>query len=227
MSSKVAVSKPLLAGLAGVAAVAVLGIVFLLGRETARNAQPGPRPEAGTGADPAPALGPQAPVPQADLPALAGLVPASAPLAPAPAAPAPPAAVPPANHAERDAVAAYFKAVDRLQPEQKGDPESVAQQIAAGVSKGDTSGLDGMDQQARAARSRMASLTPPPSCAAFHQESLALMDAGQELMLGLKKAMATPDAAQMGELSDRANALKARTEALRAQEAAIRRQFGL
>ena len=224
MNPKVAVPMPLLAGLAAVAAVAVLGVVFLLGRESART--PPPRPDAVL--PPGPPLSPTVQAPQADPPAPSGFLaaPAEAPAPPAPR-PAAPAAAAPNGLAEREAVAAYFKAVDRLQPDLKGDPESAAQQVMAGVSKGDTSGLEGMDQQARTARSRMAALTPPPPCAAFHQESLALMDAGQALMAGLKQAMASQDTARLGELSDRANALKARTDALRTQEETLRRQYGL
>jgi len=141
-----------------------------------------------------------------------------------PVSPSLPAA--PRADGERQAVLAYFRALDALQPEGKGDPEQKAQEVVAGFAKGDTSSFDGMDRQAQTARNRLAALTPPAPCTTFHQDSLALMDAGLDLMRGIRKAMASPEAASgLGDLTERANALKARTDTLKAQENALRSRY--
>ena len=79
-----------------------------------------------------------------------------------------------------------------------------------------------MDKQAQETRARLAAVTPPAPCAAFHRETLACMDAGLDLMRGIRNAMAAGDAAALGNLPDRANALKTRSEALKTQETALK-----
>lgn len=226
---KVLVSRGLVAGLAGTAGAAVLALVFLLGRASA----------------PAPRAAPSLPVPAA-APAPAAEVPAQVPAttevpAPEPAAPpapvAPPAAprpvvrpaIPPpaAGSSERAAVQAYFAAVERIQPAQSGDPDAVAQELVGGLAKGDSSGLDGMFQQAQATRARLAAITAPAPCAAFHRESLAVLDGGLEMMQSLKQSLASTGqgGTALQDLSARASELKARSEALQAQEKALRQRY--
>ena len=218
-------SRGLVAGLAGTAGAAVLALVFLLGRASA----PAPR---GLGpSPPAPAAAPAAEAP-AQVPATTE-APAPEPAAP----PAPPAAlrpvvrpaVPPpaAGSSERAAVQAYFAAVERIQPAQSGDPDAVAQQLVGGLAKGDSSGLDGMFQQAQATRARLAAITAPAPCAAFHRESLAVLDGGLEMMQSLKQSLASSGqgGSALQDLSARANELKARSEALQAQEKALRQRY--
>jgi hypothetical protein len=226
--SKVLVSRGLVAGLAGTAGAAVLALVFLLGRASA------PVPPAQV---PAPVPTPTAaPAPAAEAPATTG-EPAPAPAIPvAPLAPvAPPMPIarpaatrPDAGASERAAVKAYFAAVERIQPAQTGDPDAVAQQMVGGLAKGDSSGLDGMFQQAQATRARLAAITPPAPCAAFHRESLAVLDGGLEMMQSLKQSLAAPGqgGTALQDLSARATELKARSEALQAQEKALRQRYG-
>lgn len=218
-------SRGLVAGLAGTAGAAVLALVFLLGRASA------PAPRGLAPSPPAPAAAPAAEAP-AQVPATTE-APAPEPAAP----PAPPAAlrpvvrpaVPPpaAGSSERAAVQAYFAAVERIQPAQSGDPDAVAQQLVGGLAKGDSSGLDGMFQQAQATRARLAAITPPAPCAAFHRESLAVLDGGLEMMQSLKQSLASSGqgGSALQDLSARANELKARSEALQAQEKALRQRY--
>jgi len=218
---KVLVSRGLLAGLAGGAGAAVLALVFLLGRVSAR-VPPAPVPVPVPGVAPAP----DAPTPvEAPLPTPS---PAAQPAPPPVAQAVRPAAISAASGpSERAAVLAYFAAVERIQPAQSGDPDAVAQQLVGGLAKGDNAGLDGMFQQAQATRARLAAITPPAPCAAFHRESLAVLDGGLEMMQSLKQALAASGqgGTALQDLSARASELKARSEALQAQEKALRQRY--
>ena len=227
MNSQVQISKGLLAGLVGVALAAAFGVVFLLGRASAGRTPVAP-PKAAEVPVEVPAAPPELPAP-ATVPAWAA-APVVKPAPPAPAAaPAPArAAVAPAprNDPARAAVVAYFKAVEAIQPESSGDPETVAGQIAVGLGKGDTSGIDGMIQQAQDSRSRLAALTPPQPCAAYHKELLASLDDGLDMMRTLKQMMASPNPAQQApDITSRANAMKARSDSLRNQEQDLKQRY--
>jgi hypothetical protein len=146
--------------------------------------------------------------------------------APVPAA-GPPSPV--ASDPERAAVASYLDAVDRIQPGQaSGDPQSVANEMAAALAKGDASGLDGMIRDAEAARGRLAALAPPAPCAAHHRESLGSLDDALEMLRSLKTAMESPDpVAQLAGIANRAANVRSRAEALQNEELALRRRYGL
>jgi hypothetical protein len=140
----------------------------------------------------------------------------------------PPPLSPGRDVSEQAAVAAYFQAVEQLQPGSLGDPEAMAQKVLGGLAKGDASGFDDMVKQTQSARHRLAALAPPLPCASYHLNSLASLDAGLDLLRGLKKAMASPELdAQTINLLERAQSLKARSEALQAQEKSLRQRFGL
>lgn len=218
MSAKVEIPRGLLVGLVGIAAVAVLGLVFLLGREFGRGV--GPKVEA------------LSPEPASPPPASSAVRPESvvggAPI-PAPAVSNPAGAVPiPQDGSERAAVAAYFQTVEQLQPGSMGDPEAMARNVLGGLAKGDSSGFDDLIKQAQLARHRLAAVAPPLPCAGYHLNSIACLDAGLDLMRGLKKAMASSDLDPSTlNLMDRAQAIKARTEALQEQEKALKQRYGL
>lgn len=242
MVNKVQIPKGLLVGLVGVAAAAVLGMAFLLGRESARTSQGAPR-KASVGsifqaAPTVPAASAKTHQASDSPPGLE--VPGSAPVSGAGSAVVsdiqrslPPSAGPPAiailpKDSGRTAVAAYFQAVDSIQQASNGDPEAMAQQIVAGLGKGDSSGFDGMSREAREARGRLAAIAPPESCAAYHHACLESLDAGLDLMLDMKKALSSSEQeTSMLNLTDRANALKARSEALQLQERALKQRYGL
>jgi len=242
MVNKVQIPKGLLVGLVGIAAVAVLGVVFLLGRESGRKAPGGTQKEPpGAAVSPASTIRYSktsmagAPVSQP-----AGESTALSPMPGAeaagfaerehslPAAVAPSGIAPPHNDSGHSSVAAYFQAVEAMQPKSTGDPETMAQQVVAGLGKGDTSGFDEMIQQAQEARNRLSSIVPPQPCGAYHRESLESLDAGLDLMREMKKALSSPEQeSSMLNLADRANALKARSEGLQLQEKALKRRYGL
>ncbi|MBL0313132.1 MAG: hypothetical protein IPP78_10565 [Holophagaceae bacterium] len=229
MSAKIELPRSLLAGLVGVAALAVLGIVFLLGRESGRRHLE----EARTGPRISSLMTPVAPAQERPLtPTISrGGSPSSE--IPQPDPTTPPAttpsgtAIPPGDPA-RAFVAAYFQAVEAIQNPASGDPETIAQQVVAGLGKGDISGFDGMIQRAEATRNRLYAILPPQPCAAYHRESLASLDAGLGLMRDVKLALsAAGQEAAAIQLADRANALKARTDALQRQELALKQRYGL
>jgi hypothetical protein len=122
-------------------------------------------------------------------------------------------------------VASYFQAVRRAQPEATGNPEALAQQLVAGLAQGDPSGFERMIRQTQATRALMATIQPPPACATYHQESLACLDAGLDLMAAMQQTLA--GAGDPAAVAARANALKARSQGLEAQEQELRRRFGL
>lgn len=249
---KVSVDKRVLIGIVALAAVSLLGLVFMLGRASALRtvsgnslrpvppSEPGaPRPDglpapvqAPVQASPRPALGPSASLTEA----LPGLAPRSSPaMIPLPASPSGPAAEVSSPRAvergdsSRAAVAAYFEALDGIQPEKMaGSAEGVGLELASALANGDTSGLDGLIRDSESARTRLAVLEPPQACANHHRESLASLDEALEMLRGLKTAMQSADpVAGLGAISSRAQALRARSEALQREEQSLREQYGV
>jgi len=237
---KVSVSKGLLIGVVAVAALSLLALAFLLGR-TSGSGSPSGQPsgrELPGGAQPVPLPAPAA----ASITDPADTRPASGP---APSSPehratlqAPPGSAPAPTDGEpggagsgsaRAAVATYLDAVDHIQPgKMSGDPEGVAGEMAAALAKGDTSGLDRMIRETEAAKERLAALTPPASCAAHYRESVRSLDDALEMLRSLKTAMASPDpSAQLTAVTNRATAVRSRSEALQKEELALRQRYGL
>jgi hypothetical protein len=223
---KVEVHKPLLIALACTAAAAVMGLVFLLGRESGRAAKPQDAP--------APLVPPQVITAPAGL---AGALPKEEPFSPV--APVQGLAVAPplqkgtsaesAGDSVRTLVVAYFDAIDHIQPAGTGgDPESTAQGIMGSLAKGDSSGFDGMIRQAEIARGRLAAISPPQPCASYHRECLVSLDNGLALMRSLKTAMAGQGAeGQLTSLAAQAEVLRKRSESLQTEEQALRRHYGV
>jgi hypothetical protein len=239
--AKVEIPRGMLIGLAGVAAAAVLGLVFVLGRESGRNARKGPGKEPGSpvvsaaaSSPPGIAVASGAP-PESPTPAMIpaeGEPSSAAPGRPSPSgplgtpAPATSGSATAATDSLRAEVGSYFQAVERIHPASGGDPEALAQQVVAGLGKGDMTGFEALIQEAQAARNRLSALTPPQPCAAYHRESLASLDAGLDLMRAMKKALSSSEPGSL-DLESQANALKARSEALQLQEKALKQRFAL
>jgi hypothetical protein len=242
---KVSVNRGLLIGVVAVAGASVLGLAFVLGRES------------GSGVSAPPTrIERVAPRPQEEPPALPTPVAASAAMiterpetrpisAPAPSAPAPwvPVQAPPVQvpapvdgerrgagpDPERASVVAYFDAVDHIQPgAMSGEADGIANEMAAALANGDTSGLDKMIRQTEAAKERLAAIAPPAPCATFHRESLGSLDDGLEVLRSLKTAMESPEpATQLAGVAARANTLRSRADVLQKEEQALRQRYGL
>ena len=230
-------NRGVLIGVGAVAAAALLALAFVLGREAGSGSVPAPLTRVERAAprpqeEPPPA---RTPVVAAGIPRAEAL-PAAIPT-PAPAAPieAQPAAIAggsgnnPSADPARGAVAAYFDAVDHIQPgAMSGDAEAMANEMGAALANGDMSGLDKLVRQTEAAREKLAAVVPPPSCADFHRDSLASVDDALAVVRSLKAAMESPDpAAQLASVAARANALKTRADALQKEEQDLRQRYGL
>jgi type IV secretory pathway VirB10-like protein len=240
---KVSVNKGLLIGVVAVAAVSLLVLVFLLGRES------------GSGSVPAPLTRIERIAPRAQVEPVSPPTPAAIFITQQPETRQAPAAVPstpdqgtarqpavsqaPAPvsgergsrgfDAERASVAAYFDAVEHIQAgSMSGEAEGVANEMAAALAKGDTSGLDKMIRETEAAKQSLAALTPPASCAAHHRESLASLDDAMEVLHSLKTAMESSEpATRLANVSTQATALRSRAEALQKEELVLRQRYDL
>jgi hypothetical protein len=240
--ANVSVNRGLLIGVGTVAAVSLLALAFVLGRES------------GSGSVPAPATKIERIAPrlrEEPLPPPASAAAASSERAeerpisrPAPAAPAQgfaaqlapvqaPAPVDSGRGAgsdpDRASVVAYFDAIEHIQPgAMHGEAEGIATEMAASLANGDTSGLDKMVRQTEAAKASLAAIAPPAACAAFHRESLESLDDGLEVLRALKTAMESPEpAAQLAGVTARANALRSRADVLQKEEQDLRQRYGL
>ena len=241
---KVNVSRGVLVGIVAVAAASLLALAFVIGRETGSGGVPpltkiervAPRIPEARDASPTPNASSVFAAPLTESPGarLAGASPPyareqgaapqqSAALAGAPAERGSP------SDAERAAVAAYFEAIDRIQPtEMNGEAESVAGGIASALANGDTSGLDRMIRDTEAAKARLAAVATPPPCAVHHRESLGSLDDALEVIRSLKASMASSDpAGALAAVSARGNALRSRAEALKKEEGTLRDRYGL
>jgi hypothetical protein len=224
VDGRIQISKGLLVGLVVVAAGALLGLAFLLGRQWAPAAS-APRETA------APATAsPYVPrdAPESTRLAEPAALPPTQPTTPAAAPQESPRSSPPvpSRDPERAAVQAYFKALDSIQAGSASNPESSALSMLSGLGKGDSGEMDAMIRQAQGARDRLAAIVPPRPCVAYHQESLAVLAEGLEQMQAVKGLFASPDpASQVAGLTGKANAMKARADRLQEQEKALRQKY--
>ena len=240
---KVSVNKGLLIGVVAMAAVSLLALVFLLGRESGsgsvsapstRIERVAPRAQEGPPSLPASAAmliteHPEtrpSPAPMPSTPVQSAALQIAASPAPAPIGGERGSA---GFDAERASVAAYFDAVDHIQARSmSGEAEGVANEMAAALAKGDTSGLDKMIRETEAAKQSLAALMPPASCAAHHRESLASLDDAMEVLRSMKTAMESSEpATQLASVSARATALRSRADALQKEELALRQRYDL
>ncbi len=228
--------RALVLALGGALLAALLAVAFLLGRlshstppvTTAASPAVSWPPPAGTGTAPA-ALPP-------------GVV-GAAPEAPAPAGASGtmpeewralgtgPAATggAPAAASEREAVAAYFAQVERLESSFRNwsDPQQLAMQLVQQGAQGDRRGLDELLATARQARQAMAEVSPPGPCREHYTESLALMDAAVDLLGRLGPALAGQDFNALQAVAGAGQDLEARTKRLQALDADLRQRYGL
>jgi hypothetical protein len=236
---KVAVSKGILVGLGAGFFLSLLALGFFIGRESARkDTNPGPS-SVGTVVAPSSAQSDIVQLPIAQSPESSIVKPSDSfsPQAMADSAQPPPS--PPELGSSpspvetpveplRAAVEAYFATIDQIQPGQMGsDAYDMANKIVAALARSDTSGLDGLIQQAESARKRLAALTPPPPCAAHHRESLACLDEGLKMLRSVKQGVTFSDTDGLSSLTTHANALLSCSDVLTREEKAIRQRFGL
>ncbi len=250
---KVNVNKGLLAGLVAVAGGSLLAVAYLLGRASGSGPSEGVPPQGSavvvSGAEersaqqpplvrspaeaPAPGLPNERPSyetlssPAADRTSTQGtsLVP------PPPAAGGIAATGEPAVAVDPDAaaVARYLEAVDQIQPASlNGSPESVANEMAGALARGDTSGLDAMIRQTEDAKGRLSAVRPPAPCTTHYNKSLESLDDAVEMLRALRSSIQSSDpAAGLASVQARAATLQSRAEALQNEDRALRKRYGV
>jgi hypothetical protein len=232
---QVAVSQGVLIGMGAGMLASLLLLGFLLGRESARRNSPAePARVHPTTEIPG---APPAPVSEAPSHASSQVPSEAAPSAALESVPASPPAyekLSPSHAAAlgadpmRAPVAAYFEAIERIQPGQLGgDPSEVANQIVEAMGKGDTSGLDDLTRKMEAAKRRLEALDPPKPCALHHRESLASLEEGLRMLRSMKKSIASSDVDGLSKLASQGETIRSRSEALSREEQALRQRYGL
>ena len=215
MSDSVPVSRTLLTmgALALVSSLAVTA--FLLGRATAPTptvvvqapselAAPSPRPPARQA--------------QREVDAETAAVPAS----PAPTVSTAAPLHPDPDH--REAVRAYFQALER---EQGGIMDSLdAQALVQQALTGDTSGIDQLIGQHGARMERLSRLSTPPPCEVHHTRLMALGRDGLSVMTRLRDGIASNDINSLMGLQGDAGRLQRAQDELNELEAELKRKFG-
>jgi hypothetical protein len=241
--ANVSVNRNVFIAILAVAAAALLALSFVLGRESGSVSVPQPTPVKVERIPPRPDVEPRrmATAVPLSLPERPEARPAAA-LAPTMPDQSPPrdaAAIEPLHPggggafgtgigAERAAVAAYFDAVERIPSTISGEAESVANEMAAALSNGDTSGLDKMIRETDSAKQSLSAIAPPAPCATLHRESLASLDDALEILRSLKAAMQSPEPTTgLAAVAARANVLRARADAVQREERALRERYGL
>jgi hypothetical protein len=213
----VQVSKPVVVATAAIFLVLFGLVLFLLGRESSRSAPP-PATTAVTSV-PVPTPAPATPVPTPP--------PAAVPAVQAPA-PAIPATTAPPTSGEAAAVRAYFAQIQAIQTlDLTGDAGEYANKVLAASMTGDSSGFDDLVRAAESGAARARAIAPPPACAAYHRQLLAMLGDSIAMVRGLKSAIGASDSAALGALAASGMSLQSRANALEAEEAAIKTRFGL
>jgi len=236
---KVVVSKGILVGLGAGFFLSLLVLGFFIGRESARkDTNPGPSSEGTVVASPSaqPEIV-QLPIAQSPKSSIfeppdsfrpQAMVDSAQPPSSPPKTGSSPSPVETPVEPVREAVVAYFATVDQIQLGQMGgDAYDVANKIIEALARSDTSGLDGLIQQAESARKRLAALTPPQPCTTHHRESLACLDEGLKMLRFVKQAVASSDTDGLSSLTTQANAMQSCSDILAQEEKAIRQRFGL
>lgn len=240
MTSKTPHQNRLVIALASALAFSLLAIAFLLGRVTAKPAEPAATmatpasvPVAGANAANPTSLTPESTTASIATPESASseaAEPALARLGP----PLPPAfgsrpAAPPSNpnptlpaSPDRQAITDYFERIEAIDDIGSGDPQAFATSMLQSVASGDFSGFDDLLARARRQQDRLRGITPPRSCVDHHRLALVLSGDSVRILENIKAALVRGDsaalmsiAAEGGDLQTRANQLKSMGEAIK------------
>lgn len=183
-----------------------------------------PAPKTASSASPAvasPAAGP----PAAALPAVASRTSTSiSPLRTSPTSTPPEAAD---DSADKQAVARYFREVDRLQNVDVDNPEAAATSLVGAATSGDTSGLRALLSQARDTEQKVRAITPPPPCAHYHGRLLSMLAESRSMLQRLEQGLGGRDLESLPALLSQANSAKSRSGALAREERELERRYGV
>jgi hypothetical protein len=233
--TKVEISRGLLIALAVVAMAGVLGVTFLIGRESVRNPRPAP-PAANDvrspgvmapgplGAPHTEASSPALPLTEAPPPPL-GAGPSETPASTIAAS----SAVAAPHDRLRDEVASYFRDVEAIQSQAKSwsDPEALAQKLLEQAGRGDMSGFDGLAAANQKVRDSLSAMSVPEPCREHHRLTVGLLDESIAMLDRVKGQMGGGDLASLSAMAAQGHDLEQKAKRVDALAAEIKRRFGL
>lgn len=113
------------------------------------------------------------------------------------------------------AVAAYFLRIDTIHSQSgAGDPNTFAMGLIKAGLGGSMTGFDELLRDTQRMEKDIRQVTPPPSCEAYHKESLVALSESRELLEELKTAFEEQDFSRLSMIAQQASDLQARANAL-------------
>lgn len=220
---------------------ALVGLAFLIGRETARPAAPDVT--ASTSSMPSSDAPSSAVTPQRDERpgGRSGSAPAAPPVETSTPAPpgggtsaAPPPPTTPLSSAtanpEREAVARYFRDVEAIETAgggPGGDPQQMALAILTQGTQGDWSSFDKMSRDQRALLDRLQQVSVPVPCQPYHNRSVALMRDSIGMLESVKTGIQSGNVSALTTLTARAQKLQSEALDVQSLGESIKRQYGV
>jgi hypothetical protein len=124
---------------------------------------------------------------------------------------------------QRAAVIEYLQRVDAIRSNAgSGDPNTFAMNMIKAGMGGSTSGFDRLIADTDRMTEEFSSMTPPPSCVPYHQGTLQSLEESREVIEDMKVAIKTFDVQALQRIAPRAAKLQDKAEALRALQEAMR-----
>lgn len=124
---------------------------------------------------------------------------------------------------QRAAVIAYLERVDVIRSNAgSGDPNTFAMNMIKAGMGGATSGFDRLIADTDRMSEEFSSLTPPPSCVPYHEGTLQSLEEARGVLEDMKVAIKAYDVQTLTGIAPRAAKLQDKAEALRALQEAMR-----
>lgn len=133
------------------------------------------------------------------------------------ATPSPPGARPRQASVPVADVPTYFAKIDAIRTERgQGDPNAFAMSLIKATMNGSTSGFDELIEDSERMEAEIQAITPPESCAGYHEATLDALAESRELLEDLKDGVQQGDMQALMGIAQRASALQATARSLEA-----------
>lgn len=120
---------------------------------------------------------------------------------------------------------AYFAKLDAVRSEQEAtNPKAFAMGLLRSAMSGSTEGFEKLLADTERMEQELREITPPPTCAQYHQATLDALDESRAVLEELKDAMMRQDIDEITRVAHKARALQAKTTELQAMEKELRAQ---
>ena len=140
----------------------------------------------------------------------------------APAAPTRPGALPAQASVQVADVPTYFAKMDAIRSERgQGDPNAFAMNLIKATMNGSTAGFDELIEDSERMEAEIRAITPPESCAGYHEATLEALAESRELLEDLKDGVQQGDMQALMGIAQRASALQATARSLDAMRKQI------